>query len=96
MNDGKAAAKVHQNQAPISRSVKSKLGVSKTGKEHILFNKVFLICYINTQSGPYWVRAANDFQMLKKKKSYYNILASKWLLQLQKQGGNILRQEQIK
>lgn len=67
MNDGKAAAKVHQNQAPISRSVKSKLGVSKTGKEHIPLNTVFLICYINTQSGAYWVRAANDFQMFKKK-----------------------------
>lgn len=53
MKDDNAAAKVPQNQAPISRSIKSKLRVSKTGKEHIPFNKVFLICYINTQSGPY-------------------------------------------
>lgn len=95
MMDDNAAAKVPQNQAPISRSIKSKLRVSKIGKEHIQFNKVFLICYINTQSGPYWVRVANYFQMLKKK-SYYNILALEWLLQLQKQGKNVLRQEQIR
>lgn len=52
MKDVKTTAKVHKNQAPILRSVKSKLGVSKISKEHILFNKVFLICYINTQRGP--------------------------------------------
>lgn len=75
MKDVKTTAKVHKNQTPISRSVKSKLGVSKISKEHITFNKVFLIYYINTQSGPYWVRGANYFQMLKKKKPYYNILA---------------------
>lgn len=68
MKDVKAAAKVHKTQAPISRSVKSELGVSKVGQEHIPFNKVFLICYVNTQSGPYWVRVANSFQMFKKKK----------------------------
>lgn len=53
MKDVKTAAKVHKNLAPILRSVKSKLGVSKITKEYILFSKVFLICYINTQSGPY-------------------------------------------
>lgn len=68
MKDVKTAAEVHKNQTPILSSVKSKLGVSKISKEHRTFNKVFLICYINTQSGRYCVRGANYFQMLKKKK----------------------------
>lgn len=59
MKDVKTAAEVHKNQTPILRSVKSKLGVSKISKEHRTFDKVFLICYINTQSGRYCVRGAN-------------------------------------
>lgn len=94
--DVKTTAEVHKNQIPISRSVKSKLGVSKTGKEHITFNKVFLICYINTQSGPYCVRGANYFQMLKKKKNLLQYPCIKMTPAIMETRENVLRQEQIR
>lgn len=63
----KTAAKVHKSQAPILRSIKSKLGANQISKEQASLNKVFLICYINTQSGPYKMRVANYFQMFETK-----------------------------
>lgn len=66
-NHSKSSQKKKKKQAPILRSIKSKWGANQISKEFALLNKVFLICYINTQSGPYGMRVANYFQMFRTK-----------------------------
>lgn len=55
---------VHKNQAPILRSIKSKLGTNQISKDRVRLSKVVLI---STHSGPCGMRAANDFQMFETK-----------------------------